>query len=941
VGLFASHQFATGHHAEASLRAGRLRNEFDASRAAVDYRDRLREARYTETPTYFGGHLGLGYEFEYRPNLMADVYGQAFWNRVGASSARTAVTGGLIRFGANDYVNLRAGVRLTYVGLEKLKFYAGAAYDRSLHGSHPDGTVYGQSMAAAGNPPTAEGGTGIYELGLNWRPFADGGMTVDVAGKGYTGKIKGFGGNLALKWEFGGPFRAVPAAGSQDGLKSAGPGSVMPGAVKGRGGRPAWPWSRGEAAGYPASAGDADLDTVTVEAPRPDWERTLSPGTVTVIEPDDYAGEQKTVADFLDKVPGLFVRRVNGNGQYTTLSVRGSTGPQVAVYIDGVPLKKGGDAAVDVSMIPALNIARIEVYRGYIPARFEGAPLGGVVNVVTKRPQDVRSNLSVGMSAYGGYTGQLTLTGPLGPGTLLLAGMNDRADGDFPYPILHNDYTRMGNYGSWGYYSPHLRRRLSNGHNNTDLMAKWQDDNWHVKINYKDSIFFLPSPVEPDQGYVDSPPRQGPTSGGNIKRQRTIQRVFNLGRTQKIGNLEWGVNVTHDTQSRHFRVLGGPYLFNPPGLRFGAEWQSFKTSRWLFAVNASYKLGERNLLEFHADHSRETLRVDYSAGIYAPKGFIKKYMQKLWHFQLQDTVTLSKNNDFWLTVVVRLDRMDSDTTQGKKLDGSMDWFPTWGVALKKDFGDLLTLRASYGTYNRFPNFYEVFGDGAYLYPSVLEGNVNNEHVEREYGWQWDAGADLRTEAFGIKTNLTVNYFRRLTHNTIMLIKRRDLGRYVNNQSVEFHGWELEARVSRGPLSLDVAGTVQDFKDAGKNKDRQFPFFVELPKKMLNARLSLTLFDGKAMFFVEDNYTGKVDYMSDLVQRNKMYFSSLNIVNAGVRLSPTDSFNVNFGVNDIKNQGPRQHITNKELNGQPGIRDGFNVPYPQQGRTWYTTVEVKF
>lgn len=47
-----------------------------------------------------------------------------------------------------------------------------------------------------------------------------------------------------------------------------------------------------------ATTGDGmsfDLEGVTVEAKRPDWEAKLSPGTVTVIRPDGYKGEQKDI----------------------------------------------------------------------------------------------------------------------------------------------------------------------------------------------------------------------------------------------------------------------------------------------------------------------------------------------------------------------------------------------------------------------------------------------------------------------------------------------------------------------------------------------------------------------------------------------------------------------------------------------------------------------
>ena len=73
-----------------------------------------------------------------------------------------------------------------------------------------------------------------------------------------------------------------------------------------------------------AKAADAlpefNLAGMTVEAKRPDWESKLSPGTVTVVRPDDYKGEQKSLPDLLKEVPGVHVREVNGKGQYTTVT---------------------------------------------------------------------------------------------------------------------------------------------------------------------------------------------------------------------------------------------------------------------------------------------------------------------------------------------------------------------------------------------------------------------------------------------------------------------------------------------------------------------------------------------------------------------------------------------------------------------------------------------
>lgn len=176
-----------------------------------------------------------------------------------------------------------------------------------------------------------------------------------------------------------------------------------------------------------------ELAGITVEAKRPDWESKLSPGTVTVIRPAEYKGEQKDLPDLLKMVPGVHVREVNGKGQYTVVTVRGSTAAQVGVFVDGVMTNLGGDAAVDISTIPVKNVERIEVYRGYIPARFGGTFIGGVINVVTKKPTKANISAELGKASFGGKSASLEVVSPLVSGSLLVGLNYEAAKGDFPY----------------------------------------------------------------------------------------------------------------------------------------------------------------------------------------------------------------------------------------------------------------------------------------------------------------------------------------------------------------------------------------------------------------------------------------------------------------------------------------------------------------------------
>ena len=212
-----------------------------------------------------------------------------------------------------------------------------------------------------------------------------------------------------------------------------------------------------------------DLEGITVEGRRPDWETKLSPGSVTVVHPDDFKGEQKTLSDLLLTVPGVHVREVNGKGQYTTVTVRGSTAAQVGIFIDGVLANLGGDSAVDLSTIPVQNVERIEVYRGYVPSRFGGTFIGGVVNIVTKRPMKSDVALELGRSSYGGRKGAMEVTSPLGEGTLMLGVNYESSDGDFDYK----------NYAAERYI-PTIEKYIAN---TTNSINNFNNDNIDNLIN--------------------------------------------------------------------------------------------------------------------------------------------------------------------------------------------------------------------------------------------------------------------------------------------------------------------------------------------------------------------------------------------------------------------------------------------------------------------------
>ncbi|MFR5879685.1 MAG: TonB-dependent receptor [Cloacibacillus evryensis] len=145
-------------------------------------------------------------------------------------------------------------------------------------------------------------------------------------------------------------------------------------------------------------------------------------------------GRAEKPPELLKQVPGLHIIELKGRGAYTTASVRGSTASQVAVYVDGVLMNLGSEAAVDLSTIPVENVERIEVYRGYIPARFGGASMGGVINIITKNPDGKGEGLlSVGGGSYGKFRANASYSAKLGDGNIFVGFSRDQANGEFTY----------------------------------------------------------------------------------------------------------------------------------------------------------------------------------------------------------------------------------------------------------------------------------------------------------------------------------------------------------------------------------------------------------------------------------------------------------------------------------------------------------------------------
>ena len=105
---------------------------------------------------------------------------------------------------------------------------------------------------------------------------------------------------------------------------------------------------------------------------------------ITVITAKDIeAMNAHTVAEVLNRVPGIFVNFNQDFGAISHFHIQGSEARHVLVLLDGVPWNFLNRGAAETNSIPAGIIEQIEIIKGPASSAW-GSSLGGVINIVTK-----------------------------------------------------------------------------------------------------------------------------------------------------------------------------------------------------------------------------------------------------------------------------------------------------------------------------------------------------------------------------------------------------------------------------------------------------------------------------------------------------------------------------------------------------------------------------
>lgn len=91
------------------------------------------------------------------------------------------------------------------------------------------------------------------------------------------------------------------------------------------------------------------------------------------------------VSDALDNISGIS-QDVQGGRAESTLYIRGFDAKRIGVFIDGIPVYVPYDGNFDYARFLTADIGQIDVSKGYSSVVYGGNTMGGVVNIVSKKP---------------------------------------------------------------------------------------------------------------------------------------------------------------------------------------------------------------------------------------------------------------------------------------------------------------------------------------------------------------------------------------------------------------------------------------------------------------------------------------------------------------------------------------------------------------------------
>lgn len=138
---------------------------------------------------------------------------------------------------------------------------------------------------------------------------------------------------------------------------------------------------------------EIEIEKINVTATKTEQTLQKTPSSINLVSSEEIQQKNKfTFDEVMQDIQGVTINRTSGIN-VSALSIRGSSdvagggiGNRVLLLLDGRPSLTGDSKGALWSLIPVALIERTEVVKGAFSSLYGSSAIGGVVNVITKKP---------------------------------------------------------------------------------------------------------------------------------------------------------------------------------------------------------------------------------------------------------------------------------------------------------------------------------------------------------------------------------------------------------------------------------------------------------------------------------------------------------------------------------------------------------------------------
>ncbi len=512
-----------------------------------------------------------------------------------------------------------------------------------------------------------------------------------------------------------------------------------------------------------------ELDDIIVTATRSETDVQDAPGSVTVINRQQI--EQKgggNLVDLIRDATGVSIRGV-GTGGRKAITVRGLESRHTLILVDGKRIPSSNDSIgpntdYQYDWIPADNIERIEVVRGPMSVLYGADALGGVINIITRKP---------GKKTAGSIKAQSLLAQGSAGG--------EGHDIEFNLSGSANDQLQLSLSGQQSRRSS-LQSKLNPGQSATEGRKKQQLSlglNWQPAE--KQDIKLEVSQGQEDRWYDTQTRRQKP-----YQSQYDIERDhISLGWKGSIGKTSNRLRIYQSKIDIHNKATNGVKPTSP---------QQLKDT--VMEGGIAFPVGQKQFITTGFERRIEKLKNQNLA-----KGSDEVTLNSLY---LQDEIDLTDTLLFTLGA-----RLDDHDVFGNETSprASIVWNTT----------ERLSLKASYGHGFRAPNIKQVSAD--YVFSIGTIKITGNPELQPETNNAYELGASYSADKFTLNGALFNNEVKNLIDLTGPITNRT----YENIDKARLRGAEISSKINlRKGLDLNANYQYLDAKDGNGDRLKNRP-----------------------------------------------------------------------------------------------------------------------